>query len=85
MLYEFKSGLTDRWMGVVFTHDTLDADVASYVHGVLPQPWHSRCDVRAIEIALERVRLGSRARNIDECVRSALSGLGIPVVPSTRL
>lgn len=62
-----------------------DADVASYVHGVLPQPWHSRCDVRAIEIALERVRLGSRARNIDECVRSALSGLGIPVVPSTRL
>lgn len=71
-------------MGVVFTHSTLDADVAAYVHRVLPQPWHSRCDVRAIEIALERVRLGSRSRNIDECVRSALSGLGIPVVPSTR-
>lgn len=60
-----------------------DADVAAYVHGILPQPWRSRCDVRAIEIALERVRLGSKARNIDECVRSALSGLGIPVVPST--
>ncbi|KAG1751185.1 hypothetical protein EDB19DRAFT_2004727, partial [Suillus lakei] len=55
------------------------ADVAAYVHGILPQPWHSRCDVRAIEIALERVRLGSSARNIDECVTSALSGLGIPV------
>jgi hypothetical protein len=61
-----------------------DADVAAYVHGVLPQPWRSRCDVRAIEIALERVRLGSRASNIDECVTSALSGLGIPVVPPTR-
>ncbi|KAG1885093.1 hypothetical protein F4604DRAFT_1901063 [Suillus subluteus] len=60
-----------------------DADVAAYVHGVLPQPWRNRCDVRAIEIALERVRLGSSARNIDERVRSALSGLGIPVVPST--
>ncbi|KAG2338510.1 hypothetical protein BDR05DRAFT_694241 [Suillus weaverae] len=60
-----------------------DADVAAYVHGVLPQPWGSRCDVRAIEIALERVRLGSSARNIEECVTSALSGLGIPVVPST--
>lgn len=61
-----------------------DADVAAYVHGILPQPWRSRCDVRAIEIALERVRLGSSTRNIDERVRSALSGLGIPVVPSTR-
>jgi hypothetical protein len=77
----FNFGLTD--VGVEFTHDILDADVAAYVHGVLPPPWGSRCDVRAIEIALERVRLGSRARNIDECVRSALSGLGIPVDPST--
>lgn len=54
-----------------------DADVAAYVHGVLPERWRSRCDVRAIEIALERVRLGSSTRNLDENVRSALSGLGI--------
>jgi len=59
-----------------------DAELAAYVHGILPQTWRSRCDVRAIEIALERVRLGGSATNIDERVRGALAGLGIPVTPS---
>ncbi|OAX37086.1 hypothetical protein K503DRAFT_256829 [Rhizopogon vinicolor AM-OR11-026] len=59
-----------------------DAELAAYVHGILPQTWRSRCDVRAIEIALERVRLGGSATNLDERVRGALAGLGIPVTPS---
>ncbi|KAH7928425.1 hypothetical protein BV22DRAFT_206043 [Leucogyrophana mollusca] len=57
-----------------------DSDIAAYVHGALPHPWCGRCDVRAIEIALEGVRLrGGGIKDIDERVREALYGLGITV------
>jgi len=64
------------------TTTNVDGELAAYVHGTLPQTWRSRCDVRAIEIALERVRLGGNARNVDERVRGALAGLDMPVAPS---
>ncbi|KAG8214572.1 hypothetical protein J3R82DRAFT_9635 [Butyriboletus roseoflavus] len=56
-----------------------DTEVAVYVHGMLPRPWNGRCDVRAIEIALEGVRLRGVATDIDSRVREALGGLGIPM------
>ncbi|KAH7908052.1 hypothetical protein BJ138DRAFT_407788 [Hygrophoropsis aurantiaca] len=57
-----------------------DSEIAAYVHGALPHPWYGRCDVRAIEIALEGVRLrGGSTKDIDGRVREALVGLGIPV------
>jgi hypothetical protein len=72
-----------------FHHNSLhrtnaDAELAAYVHGILPPTWRSRCDVRAVEIALERVRLGGSATNVDKRVRDALAGLGIPVTPSVE-
>ena len=56
-----------------------DTEIAAYVHGMLPPPWHGRCDVRAIEIALEGVRLRGSATDVDSRVREALGGLGIPM------
>jgi hypothetical protein len=56
-----------------------DTEVAAYVHGILPRPWNGRCDVRAIEIALEGVRLRGGATDVDRRVREALGGLGIPM------
>lgn len=55
-------------------------EVAEYVYGMLPQPWNGRCDVRAIEIALEGVRLRRGATDVDSRVREALGGLGIPMI-----
>lgn len=57
-----------------------DTEVAIYVHGMLPQPWNGRCDVRTIEIALEGVRLRRGATDVDSRVREALGGLGIPMI-----
>ncbi|KAG9315805.1 hypothetical protein JVU11DRAFT_3454 [Chiua virens] len=56
-----------------------DAEVAIYVHGLLPRPWNGRCDVRAVEIALEGVRLRGGVTDVDMRVREALGGLGIPM------
>ena len=79
-------GLTDEFfhwrLYLLITTINTDAELAAYVHGVMPQPWRSRCDVRAIEISLERVRLDGSASNIDERVGGALARLGIPVTPS---
>lgn len=57
-----------------------DTEVAAYVHEMLPRPWNARCDVRAIEIALEGVRLRGGASDVDSRVREALGGLGIPMI-----
>ena len=56
-----------------------DTEIAVYVHGMLPQPWNARCNVRAIEIALEGVRLRGGATDVGSRVREALGGLGIPM------
>ena len=56
-----------------------DTEVAAYLHENLPRPWSGRCDVRAIEIALEGVRLRGGATDVDGRVREALGGLGIPM------
>ncbi|KAI9573622.1 hypothetical protein HD554DRAFT_908831 [Boletus coccyginus] len=56
-----------------------DTEVAAYVHGMLPRPWNGRCNARAIEIALEGVRLRRGATDVDSRVREALGGLGIPM------
>jgi len=57
-----------------------DAEVAACVHEMLPRPWNGRCDVRAIEISLEGVRLRGGATDVDSRVREALDGLGIPMI-----
>ncbi|KIK93377.1 hypothetical protein PAXRUDRAFT_145216, partial [Paxillus rubicundulus Ve08.2h10] len=57
-----------------------DTEVAAYVHGTLPQPWNGRCDVHAIEIALEGVRLRGGVKDVDTRVWEALAGLGIPII-----
>jgi len=62
------------------TKEPSDAEVAAFVHGMLPRPWSGRCDVRAIEIALEGVRLHGGATDVDGRVREALGGLGIPIL-----
>ena len=46
---------------------------------MLPRPWNLRCDVRAIEIALEGVRLRGGATDVGSRVQEALGGLGIPL------
>ncbi|KAF9221660.1 hypothetical protein BS17DRAFT_819534 [Gyrodon lividus] len=52
-----------------------DTEVATYVHGTLPHPWSGRCDVHAIEIALEGVRLRGGIKDVDARVWEALAGL----------
>ncbi|KAL4080912.1 hypothetical protein J3A83DRAFT_95520 [Scleroderma citrinum] len=59
------------------TNEPSDAELAAYVHGTLSRPWQGRCDRRAIEIALEGVRLRGDARDTDTVVHQALAGLGI--------
>ncbi|KAH7885307.1 hypothetical protein F5I97DRAFT_1367902 [Phlebopus sp. FC_14] len=56
-----------------------DAELAAYVHSTLPEPWCRWCDVHAIEIALDGVRLRGGAKDADTRVREALAGLGIPI------
>ena len=73
-------GLTERVDGVLSDPaGVADMEVAAYVHGILPRPWNGRCDMRAIEIALEGVRLRGGATDIGSRVREALGGLGIPM------
>jgi hypothetical protein len=57
-----------------------DAEVAAYIHGTLPYPWSGRCNMRAIEIALEGVRLRGGVKDVDTRVWEALVGLGIPMI-----
>jgi len=59
--------------------DPTDTELAEFIHDALPQPWHGRCDVHGVKIALEGVRLRGGAQNIDEHAVAALTALGIPV------
>lgn len=72
-------GSTASPIAMLLSLPLADTELAAFVHGTLPHPWSGRCDVRAIEIALEGVQLRGGAKDVDTRVREALAGLGIPI------